>query len=74
MLVTPVVFEGEEHEPLRRPRPLTGNDHAGHAHMAALPRRSQIAGAHHAARRQFVVPQRHRVAADREACAGVVGH
>ena len=68
------VLEREEDEPFRRPGPLAGDDHAGDAHAAALPRGAQIAGAQHAARRQLLAPQRHRMAADGQPGAGVVGH
>src|SRR5262245_55051932 len=44
----------------------------GRWRVMTMPDRSQIAGAHHAAGRQFVAPQRHRVAPDRQPRSRVI--
>ena len=75
MLAMPVSSSSvRKTNPFAVPGPLAGDDHAGHAHAAALPGRAKIAGAQHAARRELVAPQRHRMAADGQPGAGVVGH
>ena len=67
------VLEREEDEALRGAGALARDDHAGHADAAALPRGAQIGRAQDAAHRQLVAPQRHRMAADGQPRAGVVG-
>ena len=60
-----LVLEREEHEALRGAGPLARDDHAGHAHAAAVARLRQIRRAQHAAQRKVVAAQRHRMRSDR---------
>ena len=68
-----LVLEREEDESFRGARPLPRDDHAGDAHAPPLPRGLQIDGAQHAAHRQLVAAQRHRMPADGQPGAGIVG-
>ena len=67
------VLEREEHEPFGRARPLARDDHAGRAHAPARAHAWQLDRGHDAAHRQLVAAERHRVRADGQAGAGVVG-
>ena len=66
MLAMPVSSSSvRKTKPFAVPGPLARDDHAGDAHAPSLPRRAQIDGAQHAAHRQLVAAERHRMAADR---------
>src|SRR5688572_582650 len=68
-----LVLEREKHESFRRSGTLARNDHAGHAHAAAVECAGQICGAHHAAQRQIAEAQRHRMRPDGQAQSRIVG-